>query len=39
GQQIAEMGNSGSRQVKLYFEIRRNGRPVPPLRYLPKAPI
>ncbi|MBA2594055.1 MAG: peptidoglycan DD-metalloendopeptidase family protein [Gammaproteobacteria bacterium] len=39
GQQIAEMGNSGSRQVKLYFEIRRNGRPVPPLRYLPKARI
>ena len=39
GQQIAEMGNSGSRQVKLYFEIRRNGQPVPPLRYLPKAGI
>jgi lipoprotein NlpD len=35
GQQIAEMGSSGADQVKLYFEIRRNGKPVSPLDYLP----
>lgn len=36
GQQIAEMGSSGARQVMLHFEIRRNGKPVPPLQYLPR---
>jgi len=36
GQRIAEMGNTGTNQVKLHFEIRRDGRPVDPLRYLPK---
>lgn len=36
GQKIAEMGNTGTDQVKLHFEIRRLGVPVDPLRYLPK---
>ena len=36
GQRIAEMGKSGARQVMLHFEIRRDGRPTDPLRYLPK---
>jgi len=36
GQPIAEMGRSGSDQVKLHFEIRRDGNPVNPVRYLPK---
>ncbi len=36
GQQIAEMGNSDSSSVKLYFEIRGNGKPLDPLPLLPK---
>jgi lipoprotein NlpD len=36
GQKIASMGSSGADQVMLHFEIRRNGAPVDPLRYLPK---
>lgn len=36
GQVIAEMGSSGTDRVKLHFEIRQRGRPVDPLRHLPK---
>lgn len=37
GEQIAEMGDSGTGAgaVKLHFEIRRDGEPVDPLKYLP----
>jgi len=34
GQKIAEMGNTDSDQVKLHFEVRRQGKPVDPARYL-----
>ncbi len=36
GVQIARMGSSGAEQVMLHFEIRYNGKPVDPLRYLPE---
>ncbi len=36
GQQIATMGSSGADRVKLHFEVRRNGKPVDPMRYLPR---
>jgi len=36
GQNIATLGRSGTQQEQLHFEIRRNGKPVDPLRFLPK---
>ena len=35
GQVIAKMGSSGTSSTRLYFEIRLDGKPVNPLRYLP----
>ena len=36
GQKIALMGDSGADRVKLHFEIRRYGKPLDPLIYLPE---
>ena len=36
GQRIATMGEGPERKARLHFEIRRNGRPVDPRKYLPK---
>jgi lipoprotein NlpD len=35
GQKIAELGQSDTDRAKLHFEIRRQGKPVDPARYLP----
>jgi lipoprotein NlpD len=35
GQKIAEMGSTDTDRVKLHFEIRRQGKPVDPSRFLP----
>ncbi|TVZ39802.1 lipoprotein NlpD [Alteromonadaceae bacterium 2753L.S.0a.02] len=36
GDKIAEMGSTGTDSVKLHFEIRFDGNPVDPMRYLPR---
>ncbi|MDX2456174.1 MAG: peptidoglycan DD-metalloendopeptidase family protein [Gammaproteobacteria bacterium] len=36
GKMIAKMGSSGTSRDELYFEIRKDGKPVDPLKYLPR---
>ncbi|WP_341675398.1 peptidoglycan DD-metalloendopeptidase family protein [Niveibacterium sp. SC-1] len=36
GQQIAQLGESDADRPKVHFEIRRQGKPVDPVKYLPK---
>lgn len=37
GEPIAELGRTGTDRDKLHFEIRRNGKPVDPMQFLPKS--
>ncbi|HSH29812.1 MAG TPA: peptidoglycan DD-metalloendopeptidase family protein [Thiohalobacter sp.] len=36
GQVLALMGSTGTNRIQLHFEIRRKGKPVDPLQYLPR---
>ena len=36
GQKISDVGGDPSNKRRLYFEIRRDGKSVDPMRYLPK---
>jgi len=35
GQRIADMGSTDAEQVRLHFEVRRQGKPIDPAKVLP----